>query len=977
MLDRTVLIYEQNSKIANYLNSVVKGLGFPTTVVTDHEIFLDKAAELTPGLVLFNASKENYKKCRDLANEIYTNLKISFLFITDKPTAENFKEEKFDFKYLFIIEPFKKSQLIDGIHSLIDENNNGSGKQETKKTSNSENPIGFFVSSVNKEEGKTEASQNENNDIIPKVVPSHNDHKPLLKSVLNATYSSNNFNEILNTVATSLQSGLNSVDFVSVYKLEDQKAALICSAGPEDKTINVPSSLNYSKGLPWASIISEDIVFIKDVNNSKYITDTEKQFGVKSCLSVPLKQNGITIGSLSLFSKADTKAYSDEDLEFFDTVSSQIEMTLGYLSKNEKLKQSEDCFKSLFDKSPVGVLLLDNDFRVYQCNRRIAEILQTTFDEIVGMDIRELGNEKFTAASRKMLKGSFTRCEFNIKIAGKRKDLWLMASLSPSKDSNNEVLGGMIVLEDISGRKKMENAITEEKEMLSITLRSIGDGVITTDSEGNILLFNRVAENITEWSQKDAEGKKLEEVLIWDSEANSNINDIQTGRDLQQGKIVGTKEEIKIRSKTDKQKVISASGSFIKDNDNNIVGNVIVFNDITEKQKLRQELVKVQKLESLETLAGGIAHDFNNILTGIIGNLSLSKMYVDTDDKIHKRLTEAEIECFKAADLTKQLINFAEGVSPNKKISSISELVKESVKFLLTGSKVKCTFECSENIWLVEVDQKQFIQSIYDIVLNSLQAMPDGGTINTSVQNVTIKQNVNNVTVDGEYVRIIIEDNGTGISEEHLAKIYDPYFTTKENHAGLGLSNTYTTIKSHKGFIKIDSSVDKGTKVSIYLPASRDVIPLLDEEVAQTVIGKQEDNDQHGKILVMDDDEVIREIAGSILCYLGYEVSFASDGKEAIDLYRDAYEGNQKYDVVIMDLTVPGGMGAEDTIKQLQNIDPEVKAIVTSGYSNAQIVSNFYKYGFKGAVIKPYKIEELTRTVKDVLVDKNMNTLPI
>ena len=238
---------------------------------------------------------------------------------------------------------------------------------------------------------------------------------------------------------------------------------------------------------------------------------------------------------------------------------------------------------------------------------------------------------------------------------------------------------------------------------------------------------------------------------------------------------------------------------------------------------------------------------------------------------------------------------------------------------------------------------------------------------------MTVKQNVNNVVEDGEYVKIVIEDTGTGISEGNLSKIYDPYFTTKDGHAGLGLSNAYTTIKSHKGFIKIDSKESEGTKVSMYLSASRDVIPLQEEVAHQ--ISDELDEGQRGKILVMDD--VIREIAGAILSYIGYDVAFASDGKEAIDLYMRAKENGEKYDVVIMDLTIPGGMGAEDAIKKLIDNDPEIKAIVSSGYSNAPIISDFYKYGFRGAVTKPFRIEELTKTVKDVFIDKNINTLPI
>jgi PAS domain S-box-containing protein len=1103
MLDQIILIFEQDKKIAKYLNSLVKGFGFPTTVILNSQEIIDKAVDLRPDLVLMDLSNENSKESIKIAGQIYDNTDTCFLFLTDQTGAPVSGEQDLDFQYSVVVKPFQKKELNIAINSLIEkhklekklkdlqtvydktinnlndcviktstggiikeinssaseligvdrtkalgveiskiikvystedknkkidlidnstiqnfldnDNNklyikdkNGEKKgiklrvipflsveskdkdgfafifnemAETtaqlphdfkKEESKSLNYFSYFSSKL---EGSPEIDNKKDTEINLDELSRLGSHEFILSSILEATYNLNSTAEILNTIVEVLENSLVSVDFAAAYLVNNNKAELECSKGLTDEFLTDIQSINHSKGLPWSSIISESTVNINNVNESKFTTEAEREIGFQSCISLPIRQNGITIGSLNLFSIQRTGAFSDAEFNLLETICRQIEIVFSYLGKFEELRQSEQRFQSLFDKSPVGVLLLDNSFKIYQCNRRVAEILQTTFDNIVGFDIREFNNEKFTSSVRKMLKGSFSRCEFSLNIPGKKRKVWLLASLSPIKDTDERVDGGMVVLEDITERKKMENAIVEEKEMLSITLKSIGDGVITTDSEGKIILFNRIAEVITEWIQDEAVDKKIEDILTLDPKTPVSIKDKIYGFALQKGKILSIKDDLIIKSKNNREKIINASSSPIRDKENNIIGAVIVFRDITEQQKLKEELLKGQKLESLETLAGGIAHDFNNMLTGIIGNVSLSRMYVDSEDKIYKRLSEAERECFKAADLTKQLINFAEGVPPNKKIASITELVDESVSFVLTGSKVKSSFKSSEDIWLVEVDERQIMQAIYDIVLNSLQAMPRGGNIKTSVQNVTIKQNVNNVIGDGEYVKIVIEDTGTGISEQNLSKIYDPYFTTKDSHAGLGLSNTYTTIKSHKGFMKIDSVEGEGTKVSIYLPARKDVIPLQEEVTRQ--VFDEVDEGQRGKILVMDDDEVIREIAGAILSYIGYDVAFASDGKEAIDQYIKAKENGEKYDVVIMDLTIPGGMGAEDTIKKLIDIDPEIKAIVSSGYSNAPIISDFYKYGFRGAVTKPFRIEELTKTVKDVLIDKNINTLPI
>jgi len=1053
MLDQIVLIFEQDKKISQYLNSLVKGFGFPTTTISNSQEIIDKAVDLSPDLVLMDLSQQNSKESIKIAGQIYDNIDTCFLFLTEETGAPVSGEQDFDFQYSVVIKPFQKKELNIAIDSLIEKH-----KLEKKlndlqtvydKTINNLNDcviktntrgiikeindsaseligidrnkaLGIELSKIIKvyfKEDKNKKIDLLNSSIIEdfinkdnnelyikdkngvkksiklKIIPflsieskdkdgfgfifnkieqaqklhpdfKKEERKPLnyipssgskpddylekenkkdigvnldelsrlsshefiLSSILEATYNLNSVPEILNTVVEVLENSLQSVDFTAVYLTSKQKAELECSKGLTDEFLKDIQSINYSKGLPWASIISESTVNINKVNESKFTTEAEKNIGFQSCISLPIRQNGITIGSLNLFSIQRTNAFSDSEINLLETICRQIEITFSYLGKFEELRQSEQRFQNLFDKSPVGVLLLDSSYKIYQCNRRVAEILQTTFDKIVGLDIREFSNEKFTSSVRKMLKGNFARCEFSLNFPHKKRKVWLLSSLSPIKDTDERIDGGMVVLEDITERKKMENAIIEEKEMLSFTLKSIGDGVITTDSEGKIILLNRVAETITEWIQDEAVGKKLEDILTLDPRTPVSIKEKIYEIAQEKGKDLSIEDDLTIKSKNNREKIINASSSQICDKENKVIGAVIVFRDITEQQKLKDELLKGQKLESLETLAGGIAHDFNNMLTGIIGNVSLSRMYVDSEDKIYKRLSEAERECFRAADLTKQLINFAEGIPPNKKIASITELVDESVSFVLTGSKVKSSFKSSEDIWLVEVDERQVMQAIYDIVLNCLQAMPKGGNIKTSVQNVTVKQNVNNVVEDGEYVKIVIEDTGTGISEGNLSKIYDPYFTTKDGHAGLGLSNTYTTIKSHKGFIKIDSKEGEGTKVSMYLPASKDVIPLQEEVAHQ--ISDALDEGQRGKILVMDDDDVIREIAGAILSYIGYDVAFASDGKEAIDLYMRAKEHGEKYDVVIMDLTIPGGMGAEDAIKKLIEIDPEIKAIV-------------------------------------------------
>jgi PAS domain S-box-containing protein len=387
-----------------------------------------------------------------------------------------------------------------------------------------------------------------------------------------------------------------------------------------------------------------------------------------------------------------------------------------------------------------------------------------------------------------------------------------------------------------------------------------------------------------------------------------------------------------------------------------------VFHDITEKKKLEQELFKAQKLESLGVLAGGFAHDFNNFLSGIMGNISLAKLEVDRGEDIMESLDEALRVASRASALTRQLLVFSKGGGLVKKTAPISEVLRDSTAFTLRGSKVKCEFTIAEDLWPVRVDLGQFSQVIHNLVINAVQAMPQGGTIRLHAHNATLEALSGLPLKAGRYVKISMQDEGLGIPREHLAKVFDPYFTTKHQGSGLGLTMTYTTIHAHDGHIAVDSEMGKGTTFRIYMPASHE--ELVESEDRATRLKRGE-----GKILVMDDEETIRNVTEKILMELGYNVSCASDGAETIVLYQEAARIGRPFDAVIMDLTIPGGMGGKDAIQQLLKIDPQVTAIVSSGYSNDPIMSDFEKYGFRGVATKPYRIEKLSWVLHDVLMD--------
>ena len=382
--------------------------------------------------------------------------------------------------------------------------------------------------------------------------------------------------------------------------------------------------------------------------------------------------------------------------------------------------------------------------------------------------------------------------------------------------------------------------------------------------------------------------------------------------------------------------------------------------DVTEQRRLEEELRKAHNLESLGVLAGGIAHDFNNLLTGIMGNISLAKALMNPRDKTYMRLDEAEKAVWRARDLTQQLLTFSKGGAPVRKTASIEQIVMDSASFVLRGSNVRCEFVVPDHVWPVEADEGQMSQVINNLIINSDQAMPDGGIIKVHIENLPDGQRDQLTLNEDKYVKISIEDHGVGIPEEHLQKIFDPYFTTKQRGSGLGLATVYSIIKSHEGYISVESKVGKGTTFHFYLPASQN-------DPQATGLTKDASIKGSGRILVMDDEEIIREVAVEILGHLGYRVVAFCDGAEAVEEYRKALENGEPFAAVIMDLTVPGGMGGKETMKKLLEIDSKVIGIVSSGYSNDPILAHYRDYGFSGVAAKPYNMEEIGRGLHELL----------
>ncbi len=661
------------------------------------------------------------------------------------------------------------------------------------------------------------------------------------------------------------------------------------------------------------------------------------------------------------------KPFDERDLQ------SAIEMALYKHGVEKELIEREEQHRLVLESASDVIITIDETNKIIFANREIERIFGYKPSEILGQQLTRLIPENLRGdhinAFRRYVKSKQKSISWNNKefvgLHENGKQFPIEMSFGEIIKNGRSYFTGFI--RDISDRKLAESIINEEKERLRVTLQSIGDGVITTDTDGKVQILNTIAEILTGWTQEEAYGKPVEEVFHIYNEKTKVICENPIKKVLKTGKIVGLANHTALLSKDKIERIIADSGAPIFDKNRAILGVVLVFRDITEKSRMDGELAKSKKIESIGILAGGIAHDFNNILTCIMGNISIARLHSNENDRIYQRLVEAEKATIRARDLTQQLLTFAKGGAPIKVATNIKGLIIETSQFMLSGSNCKCIFNVPDDLNVVEIDEGQISQVINNIILNADQSMPTGGVIEISAQNKTIKSDdeVPNLK-KGDFIKISIKDHGIGISSNHLARIFDPYFSSKQKGSGLGLTVCYSIVHNHDGHIEYSSKLDIGTVATIYLPASDQVVEDTGQEPDKLIKGS-------GKILVMDDDDVICKMISEILYELGYRYHTVMDGNDAVEKYKDALDSNDKFDLVILDLTIPGGLGGEETLKRLIQLDPEVLAIVSSGYSNKPIMSDYVKYGFKDVIAKPYNISALAQVLDRVLKQRIKN----
>jgi PAS domain S-box-containing protein len=695
------------------------------------------------------------------------------------------------------------------------------------------------------------------------------------------------------------------------------------------------------------------------------------------------------------------QATVDEKGNALRVLGSHTDITERKTAENA-LRESETRFRVLFEHSPVAIV--EQDYRAigeWQRSLRekgvtnLAEYLESHPAELTEMmgkvavvnlnqETVRLARAESKADLLKNLGKVFTddtlraRGEAFLAVWDGRNEIEGELNLHALNGADRRVyyrwwlpnLGGrqgfestQLVLVDLTDIRIAEAALAAERERLRVTLRAMAECLLTTDTEGVVQFMNEAAERLTGWPAGTAIGRGVEQVCVLRHEKTKANITMPIARSISEHRVVDFPLHSTLLNRQGTQCMVDGRCAPMHDLTGRAIGAVIVFRDITERVRLEAELLRSSKLESVGILAGGIAHDFNNILTVVMGNITLAMLDDAVMTAAGRWLTEAERGVLRARDLTQQLLTFAKGGEPVRKTVLLQEIVRDVTEFALHGSKVVCNFKFDQDLWAADVDKSQIGQVVQNLVINAIQAMPDGGQLNISIHNETVTPESSRPLEIGKYLRLEISDTGVGIRPEHLQRIFDPYFTTKQSGSGLGLATVYSIVRRHQGHIDVESDLGKGTTFFIWLPAVTALV-AAEAEAPDKIVSMS------GRVLFMDDEKTICTVACTLLERLGFKATAVYDGAAAVAAYVEGLQKNEPFRLVFMDLTVPGGMGGREAMEELLKIDPHVRAIVSSGYSSDPVLSNYRAHGFRGMVPKPYKLTDLARTVRAVLEER-------
>ncbi len=633
------------------------------------------------------------------------------------------------------------------------------------------------------------------------------------------------------------------------------------------------------------------------------------------------------------------------------------------LTKNSevmaKLRQKTKEYEDLFEYSNDPIVLHLTSGEIIRVNSRFKELLgiddHTTWSfNLLDLIINSDPTIKNTLATKW---ASEEGCKMEV-LLKRSENLVIPVQISSRAISQR---GDLVqsIFRDLSAEKKIVEQLNSERHRLTTTLMSIGEGVIVTDKNFSILIINSIAEKLLGVKKEDVVGMSLAKVF-------NVVTDFEKGDVVD--KYIKLHEASEVKASSYVGKLFSTDGKYypityrispIIDSEQNFYGIILVFSDQSEKLKMKEKLYDMQKWESLALLSAGVAHDFNNIMTAIAGNISIAKMNLNKPDKVKEKLTLAEVAVEKARELTSQLLTYSKtGSIIRRKSVPTKSLIIEATNFCLRGSAVQCEFDFSRDLWNLDCDPGQINQAINNLVINAQEAMPKGGKIYIQARNLRIPQDLESEFLPGgKYVEIKVQDEGEGIPEHILGKIFDPYFTTKEGGSGLGLATTYGIVKKHGGDILVSSEVGKGTVFTIILPAVEGQSYIESQGSSVPILKGQ------GKVLIMDDDPQVRETAKAIFETLGFDVVTALSGEDTLKILQSSTE---VYRLVILDLTVKGGAGAVDVVDHVRSLGRCEKVLLSTGYVENEEVKDYKAYGFDGVIEKPYNVDKVNLILRDL-----------
>lgn len=624
---------------------------------------------------------------------------------------------------------------------------------------------------------------------------------------------------------------------------------------------------------------------------------------------------------------------------------------------------------SMINSIPDLIFYKDQDGAYLGCNKAFENFVGRPVTEIIGNSDADIFSPETAEISQiqdreLMNSGLPQRNEEWVTFPDGHNEL-LDIVKTPLLGPDNTIIGVIAISRDITTLKETEKKLADERERLAVTLRSIGDGVITTDTDGAVVMLNKAAEQLCGWTSKEAEGLPSGEVFRIINGKTRLTEENPAEKVMKSGQTVSLNPDTILIAKDGTQRKIADSGAPIHDRQSKIIGSVIVFRDVTDQQRMEDEILKVRKLESIGVLAGGIAHDFNNILSAILGNLELTAALLPEENtKIHSLVKNARKATTRAAKLTNQLLTFSKGGEPVLETTSLPKLIQDSADFVLHGSPVSCDYDFPEDLWLADVDTGQLSQVIQNITINAKHAMPSGGTIVVCASNIHRSSTDPILSSDDRnFIKVSITDTGHGIPEEIVDRIFDPYFTTKQEGSGLGLAISHSIIQKHGGYLTVQSHPGEGTTFTLYIPKAH----KTNQE--STTESNNRTTSRSLKVMIMDDEEMIRTVAQEQLKALGHIPILAENGEQALELYQHHHDSGTPVDVVIMDLTIRGGMGGLEASRELLERDPKARIIVASGYSTDPVMSRYEDYGVQAAIVKPFDMTILQKALQIAIHD--------